>query len=232
MSTSTRMTVRKSLRFSVVYDAILESENLSHKARVVLAWALGRQDGFECWIWYMCKRLGLKDGAWLNVRRELMDAGFFVQRKNHSEYGKFVWINEFNDEPLRCDTHKKTVDDGSGGVDVSPPEKIQRPAKPAKKKSESNKIYEYSWLAEFVRIDHTNSGDIENAKKISAWPRDRIEVAANAARLAEPSGRAYPTAVLRLLVASGHIPEPKPQPLSQFALAALAARNAPPKGMK
>lgn len=47
-----KIVVRRRLRFSVVADQILEARSLSFAARDVLAWALGRQDGFDCWVWY------------------------------------------------------------------------------------------------------------------------------------------------------------------------------------
>lgn len=225
------MKVRRSLRFSSVPDAVLEAANLSFGARVVLAWALGRQDGFECWIWYMLKTLGLTDRTWPRVRRELIEAGFFYQTREKGDDGKFVWKNEFTDSPL---LHGYGV--GEGGIEsdsksVEPGRKT-RPSKPKAKPEQSSQQPKDEelppWLAGVLRIEPGNSQDAANAKTIAVYPRDQIEAAAATAREEEASGVAYPTRVLKLLRAAH--PKPKP-PLSEWAIAAEAARRSPPKGM-
>lgn len=210
-------TVTKKLRFGVVHDAILEDPSLSHQARVVLAWALGRQDGFKIWLWFMCKRLGLTKAKWLKVRKELMARGFFVQTKINKEKGRFQWENIFTDEPLFASLQANLVQ-------PQPPKKMS--SKPKVCSAASGTI---GWLDAKIRIDHDNARDMENAEKILTFHVDQIEVAIAAAIQESVSGQAYPTAVLRILKASGAMPSP--QPLSDWALAALEAKSRPPAGM-
>lgn len=205
-------TVTKKLRFGVVHDAILEDPSLSHQARVVLAWALGRQDGFQIWLWFMCNRLGLTKAKWLKIRKELMARGFFVQTKINKENGRFQWENIFTDEPLFASLNQ-------------PPKKMS-PSKPKACSADSGTI---GWLSAKIRIDHDNAKDVENSEKILTFQVDKIEFAIAAAIKESVSGQAYPTAVLRLLKESGAMPSP--QPLSDWALAALEAKSRPPAGM-
>jgi hypothetical protein len=226
------MKVRHSLRFSAVADSVLEAANLSFGARVVLAWALGRQDGFECWIWYMLKTLGLTDRTWPRVRRELVEAGFFYQTREKGDDGKFVWRNEFTDYPL---LHGYGAGEGGTGSNSKSVEhgKKTRPSKPETKPEQSSQQSKEEeipvWLSRVLKIERGNSQDAANAKAIGVYPRDQIEVAAAAAREEEASGIAYPTRVLKLLRAAH--PNPKPKPLSEWAIAAEVARRSPPKGM-
>lgn len=216
-SRGSQATVHRKLRFAVVSDAVLEACKLSFPARIVLAWALGRQDGFEVWIWYMCKRLGLSDKSWPRVRRELIAAGFFIQRREKGEDGKFIWTNEFTDEPLFS-----IIDEEGRERECVPPNPKSGPAKKPKPEAlgPAPAADIPGWLSRLVLVDVDNAADIENVREISRYPRDLIESAAAKAKAAATSGRAYPTATLRFLVAAGA--QPKPKPPSEWALAAQA----------
>lgn len=217
-SRGSQATVNRKLRSASVPDAVLEDCELSFPARIVLAWALGRQDGFEVWIWYMCKQLGLSDKSWPRVRRELIAAGFFIQRREKGEDGKFIWKNEFTDEPLLF-----SLIDNEGkrkACNSAPTNPKSGPAKKPKSKASDPETDIPGWLLGLVMVDVDNAADIENVREISRYPRDLIESAAAKAKAAAPSGRAYPTATLRFLVAAGA--QPKPKPLSEWALAAQA----------
>lgn len=215
------------MRFSIVADQILEARSLTFTARIVLAWALGRQDGFECWVWYMCKELGLTDKTWTSARKELVKAGFFKQARERGPDGKFIWRNEFTDAPL--------YQAQTGGGSNPAPDQVRR--KRGVKPSGTDKPQEEelegvpTWLFSIFRIAPGNAADAMNARAIAAYPRDRIETAAASARSKEPSGIAYPTAVIKLLRADGYQPPPHPPRLSEWGLAAEAARHTPPKGM-
>lgn len=217
-SHGTQATVRRKLRSASVPDAVLENCELSFPARIVLAWALGRQDGFEVWIWYMCKQLGLSDKSWSRVRRELIAAGFFIQRREKGEDGKFIWTNEFTDEPL---LFSLIDNEGIGRArECTSTNPKSGPAKKPKSKASGPETDIPGWLSRLVVVDVDNAADLENVREISRYPRDLIESAAAKAKAAAPSGRAYPTATLRFLVAAGA--QPKPKPLSEWALAAQA----------
>lgn len=218
----TQATVRRKLRSSSVPDAVLEDCELSFPARIVLAWALGRQDGFEVWIWYMCRQLGLSDKSWSRVRRELITAGFFIQRREKGEDGKFIWTNEFTDEPLLFSLIDNEGNEGIGRARKcgAPTNPKAGPAKKLKSKASGPETDIPGWLSRLVVVDVDNAADIENVREISRYPRDLIESAAAKAKAAAPSGRAYPTATLRFLVAAGA--QPKPKPPSEWALAAQA----------
>ena len=227
MSDAKKIAVRRRLRFSVVADQVLQATHLSFTARVVLAWALGRQDGFECWVWYMCKELGLTDKTWTSAREELINAGYFMQTRERGADGKFIWRNEFTDAPLY---QRET----GGGSNPAPARvKAKRSAKPSGPDKQQEEELEGVpiWLFGIVRIAPGNAADETNARAIAAYPRDRIETAAASARSKEPSGIAYPTAVIKLLRADVNQPPPQPPRLSEWALAAEAARHTPPKGM-
>lgn len=96
--------VRKRLSYSAVPDVVLEATWLSTSARLVLAWLLGRPDGWVIHISHMTRILGLTDKSWPRTRKELIASGFFVQERQKGEGGKFFWINEINDDPLYQDS--------------------------------------------------------------------------------------------------------------------------------
>lgn len=222
----TKIVVRRRLRFSVVADQILEAKSLSFTARIVLAWALGRQDGFECWVWYMCKELGLTDKTWPSARKELIKARYFKQTRERGPDGKFIWRNEFTDAPLY-------QGQTGGGSNPAPAQvKTKQGTRPSRIEKQQEELEGVPiWLFGILRIAPGNVADAMNARAIAAYPRDRIETAAASARSKEPSGIAYPTAVIKLLRADGWQPPLQPPRLSEWALAAEAARHTPPKGM-
>jgi hypothetical protein len=110
--------VRKSSKreaFSIVQDALLEHPTLSLNARTVLAWMLGRPDGWVIQIKYMLDKLHITDNVWRTVKRDLIKGGFFSQTRFKNEDGKFTWVQEVTDEPLYQETknHPLKTTDGS-----------------------------------------------------------------------------------------------------------------------
>jgi len=73
---------------------------MSFGARVVLAWLLGREDGWEIRIGHMCRVLGLTDKSWPRIRDELRSAGFFESTRLKADGGRFEWRNAVTDAPL------------------------------------------------------------------------------------------------------------------------------------
>lgn len=95
--------IRKSSKreaFSIVQDALLEHPTLSLNARTVLAWMLGRPDGWEIQIKYMLDKLHITDNVWRTVKKDLMQGGFFRQTRFQDVEGKITWVQEATDEPL------------------------------------------------------------------------------------------------------------------------------------
>lgn len=110
--------VRKSSKreaFSIVQDALLEHPTLSLNARTVLAWMLGRPDGWVIQIKYMLDKLHITDNVWRTVKKDLIQGGFFSQTRFKNENGTFTWVQEATDEPLYLATknHPLKTTDGS-----------------------------------------------------------------------------------------------------------------------
>lgn len=91
--------IRKKVAFSAVPDSVF-SLKISHTAIVILSWALGRPDGWTFHILHMMKVLNLSDRTWPAAKKQLVNAGFFLQKKERNEHGKIIWTNEFTDAPL------------------------------------------------------------------------------------------------------------------------------------
>lgn len=90
--------------YSVVPDHVLEARHLKATTRLILAWVLGRPNGWEYRIQAMLQRLGIKDTAWRSARKELIAGGWLTQIKQRQPNGTLVWINEFTDEPINNNT--------------------------------------------------------------------------------------------------------------------------------
>lgn len=99
---SGEVTVRraKTRRFGVVWDDILEARTLRPASRLVLAWATSRADGWVIRIEAMRAILGISANGWATIKKELVDAGYFVQRREQSASGKIKWVNEIYDSPI------------------------------------------------------------------------------------------------------------------------------------
>lgn len=97
---SDAISVNRRLAYSAVPDAVLEHPALSFSARTTLGWMLGRPAGWEIRVGYMLKVLRLTDKTWKRTKRELIREGFFSQRREKGDNGKFVWFQEVTDAPL------------------------------------------------------------------------------------------------------------------------------------
>lgn len=75
---------------------------LSPASKAVLAWCFGRGNSWEFRLGYMCRLFCLGETAWKTIRAELIQAGFFTQKRYRNQNGKFDWLNEFSDAPLYC----------------------------------------------------------------------------------------------------------------------------------
>lgn len=91
--------VRKRRPYSSVPDDVLEDIRLSMRARLVLAWMLGRPDGWIIRIVHMMKVLGMSEHIWTAIRNELQQVGYYRQTRVRLDTGRFVWEKEAIDPP-------------------------------------------------------------------------------------------------------------------------------------
>ncbi|HSH29128.1 MAG TPA: hypothetical protein VK971_04400 [Thiohalobacter sp.] len=92
--------ISKRRPFSAVPDALLENRSLTPLTRLVGAWLAGRPDGWEIRVSHVRKTLGISQHLWDKAKRQLIEHGYFVQRRVRNSSGKFVWEHEFSDEPV------------------------------------------------------------------------------------------------------------------------------------
>ena len=86
--------------YSMVYDDILMDERVGWRARVLLAWMLGRSDGFQIHIWYIRKVFRLSEQQWVHARKEMQSAGYFLQKRIRDENGRIRWHHVVADTPV------------------------------------------------------------------------------------------------------------------------------------
>jgi hypothetical protein len=91
--------VRKRRPYSSVPDDVLEDIRLSMRARLVVAWMLGRPDGWIIRIAHMMKVLGMSEHIWTAIRNELQQVGYYRQTRIRLDTGRFVWEKEAIDPP-------------------------------------------------------------------------------------------------------------------------------------
>lgn len=108
--------VRKKRAYSAVPDDILTNKSLSVSARLVLAYMIGRPDGWVIHVSQVCSAIGIGTGGqWRRVRNELENAGFFIQTRTRGADGKIKWHHEVTDIPtiLSKPTDGEPIDGGA-----------------------------------------------------------------------------------------------------------------------
>jgi hypothetical protein len=80
--------------YSIVPNSILEM-NVSPVARLILAWVVGRPDGWVLILGHMLSTLRLSESVWLRARKEIIAAGLFEQRRVRRDDGTLAWQNDF-----------------------------------------------------------------------------------------------------------------------------------------
>lgn len=108
--------VRKKRAYSAVPDDILTNKSLSVSARLVLAYMIGRPDGWVIYVSQVCSAIGIGTGGqWRRVRNELENAGFFIQTRTRGADGKIKWHHEVTDVPtiLSKPTDGESIDGGA-----------------------------------------------------------------------------------------------------------------------
>lgn len=89
--------VFKKRSFSSCPDDIFEDQSLSHAARGVVAFLVGRPPNWQIRISHIKSRLGISDHRWDKYRNEMISAGYFLQKKYRSTSGKWEWQNIVTD---------------------------------------------------------------------------------------------------------------------------------------
>lgn len=97
-------TIKKRLDNRSAPIEVLEHSGLSAEAKVILTWTLMHQNGWVVKIGYMLDRCNVSERVWKRARKELIEAGFFVQRriseKNEDGQQRLIWKQEMTEEPL------------------------------------------------------------------------------------------------------------------------------------
>lgn len=78
----------------------LDDVRLSIEARGVLAWLLTRPDTHRLYVHHAQVRMGLSQGRWQKIRRELEATGYLKSNKSRKGGGQWEWKFEVFDVPL------------------------------------------------------------------------------------------------------------------------------------
>ena len=196
------------MRFGVVADAVLEHPKLSFTARVILAWALGRSNGFKFGIGYMQEVLGLSDAQWATAKKQLAAIGFYRQYKHRQPDGTFLWINEFTDAPLHPSPQNPGMDKNEETIPPKPRHGKQGDNQylsqtPPRESTRARRARTGGSLSGAVEVTkegishHANPRDLATLEAIGKHSTCAIQAAVAAAKTA--AGIAWPSAVLKLL---------------------------------
>lgn len=101
------LTIRKRRAYSSVPDDILTDGRLSARARVILAWMIGRPEGWELRVGHLQSVFQLSKEQWRAARRELEAAGYYRQTQSRLSNGQVDWKREVWDVPI--ETHPPTA---------------------------------------------------------------------------------------------------------------------------
>jgi hypothetical protein len=89
----------RTARFTVLSNDLLEDENLSFKARGLLAYLLSRPDGWHTDARQLAEHSTDGRTAVLSGLRELEEAGYLIRQQCRDEKGQFYSYCEIRDEP-------------------------------------------------------------------------------------------------------------------------------------
>ena len=92
--------VHKRRSWSTVPDDVLEDVRLNPRSRLLLAWMLGRPNGWKIQVGHMLKVLGVSDYEWRSSRAELQRYGYYLQVRVRQTNGSFAWKKEVFDPPV------------------------------------------------------------------------------------------------------------------------------------
>lgn len=211
---------RKLPRFGQVPDAVLEDRSISLEARAVVAYLVGRSDGFRISVGRLCFVLGIKDSRWRRIRQEMEAARYFLQTRHHSADGTFWWTNEVFDVPYdpatippKSTDGQPTGGDAIHGKPTDLPEGVlhtdstiarEGAAKPPPTRAGARALsgggQRYDVTPDGIHHVPGNEDDAAALARISTFPTEQVKQAVRQAAQSEARGRAFPTAVLRILL--------------------------------
>lgn len=108
------MRTRRSRAWSAIPDDVLTDLRLSPTARLVLAYCLGRPDGWHYHSRQICTALGIGRDAWRAARRQLEQVGYMRQEQVRGEGGRWAWDLVVTDTPA-SDGSASAGNPGAGG---------------------------------------------------------------------------------------------------------------------
>ncbi|MET3795464.1 hypothetical protein ABIC14_000437 [Pseudomonas sp. PvP046] len=79
--------------YCIVPASVLTESRLSWRARVVLSWMLGQNEGWELRVGHIRGKFGLSEQQWSATSKELRALGYFKQERFQNESGKIIWEN-------------------------------------------------------------------------------------------------------------------------------------------
>lgn len=79
--------------YCIVPASVLTESRLSWRARVILSWMLGQNEGWELRVGHIRGKFGLSEQQWSATSKELRALGYFKQERFQNESGKIIWEN-------------------------------------------------------------------------------------------------------------------------------------------
>lgn len=92
--------IYKKHAFGIVADSVLTDKTLSLSTRAVLAYLVGRPNGWTIHISHLRQVLGISDTVWRRARLQLMQAGYLQQFRFRDPEGKIRWDISVSDTPI------------------------------------------------------------------------------------------------------------------------------------
>lgn len=96
--------------YCIVPASVLTESRLSWRARVVLSWMLGQNEGWELRVGHIRGKFGLSEQQWSATSKELRALGYFKQERFQNESGKIIWENFVTYTP--CEPSPQKPGDG------------------------------------------------------------------------------------------------------------------------
>lgn len=230
-------------------NTTLRDRRLSYRARGVLARLLSNAEGFSMTALDLADESPAEGRqAVLTALAELRKAGFILQRRLQGERGRWYTETFVYDTPQLTSTEVRSPDSGQpdvGRPDAGQPDRKEKEQKKKQNKEQEKPQRERAegqgpsgrrakgplsgggvssgkYLTDEetkISLQVGNAADLQAMSEIRNYPRLEIEAAVARARAGEPSGRAYPSAVLRILRRGGQAATAAPAWVRAGALA-------------
>lgn len=161
------ITVRRRRAYSAIPDDVLEDSRLSLRARAVLAWMIGRPEGWEIRIGHMCRVLDMSEYVWAQVRDEITAAGYYRQWSGRDTSGRITWVREVSDSPSPTAAPEVV----GGGVSEDDLDDLRAALEADGRRG--GKTHPDRWAAAAVRRVRTHGMTPEDEATLRGWRRAR-----------------------------------------------------------